>query len=422
MKHVATIVCLALFLSACSNKGPAAPTEGRQSIAFVRTASPVKAATHMNLGEASDQKVWPMAFGNAANYRAAVRLSPDLKLVRTVSLGEGVDSDAVTIASPVISNGLVYTLDSSFVLQITDLVSGRLVRRVKLPKVLGTTAKSIGLAVDGNRLYAVAGNGLIVAVSIPDGTVVWQKELNAPLRSSPVVRNGRLFVSSVNNDLFALKTLDGDELWRYEGEPTVTNFFGMGTPAVDGSVVVMPTTTGRVNAFDVETGVLIWTETMWTARTFNPFWDLTHVTASPVIENGVVYVVGNAGKTGAYRLANGRSVFDVEIGGRETPVLSGDVLFMISNQNELTALDKKSGRVYWKTLLSGTDKNAIWKGPLLVNDLAVVVSSVGEMVFFDLKSGQEVRRDKQDALFGVPVAAGGFMVLTTNDGDMLFYQ
>lgn len=421
MKRLATILCLSLFLSACSNKGPVAPTEGRQSVVFTQEVAPVKTSMRMNLSKALARQSWPMAYGNAANNRGRVLLSNDLKLTRSVSIGDGVESDAVTIATPVVADGRVYTLDSSFNLQVTDLSTGKQIQRIKLPKVIGTISKSVGLAWDDGRLFAVAGNGLIVSVS-EKGDIIWTKELNAPLRSAPIVYKGKLFVSSINNDLFVLKVSDGSDLWQYKGEPTTTNFFGMGVPAVSRSVVVMPTTSGRVNAFDIETGVMLWTETMWTARTFNPFLDLPHVTASPVIENGIVYIVGNAGKTGAYRLSNGQSIFTAEVGGRETPVVSGNVLLMISNQDELMALDKKTGHIYWKTKLFGTDKQMVWKGPLLVGDNAVVTSSSGDVVFFDLESGKEVRRDKQEALFGEAITANGALILTTQDGDMLFYE
>ena len=141
-------------------------------------------------------------------------------------------------------------------------------------------------------------------------------------------------------------------------------------PATADSVVVAPTTNGRVNAFDTETGVLLWTDNMWTNRTNNPLLDIAHITASPVIDNTTVYLVGNAGKTGAYLLKDGTPVFTVGLGGRETPVVSAEYLFLLTNKNKLVALNKRRGSQYWETDLSSFGKGRTWFGPVLVNGVA----------------------------------------------------
>ena len=175
-------------------------------------------------------------------------------------------------------------------------------------------------------------------------------------------------------------------------------------------------------AFDTETGVLLWTDNMWTNRTNNPLLDIAHITASPVIDNTTVYLVGNAGKTGAYLLKDGTPVFTVGLGGRETPVVSAEYLFLLTNKNKLVALNKRRGSQYWDADLSSFGKGRIWFGPVLVNGELVVTSSEGDIVFFDSKTGKESRREVQDKLVGAPVFAQNTMLLLTQKGDMLFYQ
>ena len=418
------IVCLsALLLVACADKGPAAPKEGRQSI----VAEPdrlIQTKEKPVLYKSQKVDEWRAINVNAAHDKDRVSVGGELVYQKSVSIGRGVDMQNQTLAGPIVVKDIIYTLDSAFNMQATDLKTGEKLWRKSFMKITGTQAKSIGLVSDGRKIYAVAGNGVVLATDLA-GNADWIRELNTPLRSAPVVDGGRLFVSSINNELFVLDDNTGKTLWQYADERTITNFFGLGSPAVADSVVVVPTTNGRVNAFDVNTGVLIWTEDMWTKKTFNPILDMPHMTASPVIERKNVYLIGNAGKSGAYRLRDGISLFNVGIGGRETPIISGNALYLITNQNQLKALNKNQGEQFWSVALTPgkPDKEqAVWYGPVLVNDFVIVSSSKGDIVFYDPKTGAEVRREMQKPLAGSPVFSGDTMLILDTKGNLLFYQ
>lgn len=415
------IVCfLSLMLVGCSN-GPEAPKEGRIGIG-TQPDKPAVAEGFVKAAAPGDIQNWSAVYANRSNNRPHAILASNPKLVHSISIGKGVSGKGVTLAGPVVVHQTAYTLDSTFTLQATNLKKGERLWRKQLAEITGTTAQSIGLTRNHKNLYAVAGNGLIVVTDF-NGKEIWRKNLNALLRSSATVDNGRLFVSSVDNELFVLDAKNGDLLWKYTGEADVTNFFGMGTPAVNDTAVVMTTTNGRVNAFDIETGILLWTENLWTNRTYNPLLDMTHITTSPVIEGKTVYLIGNAGKSGAYLLDNGTPIFTVGLGGRETPALSGDSLFLLTNQNTLVALNKKKGTQYWETSLVSSEKERpTWYGPVLAGDSVIVVSSNGDVVFYDLNTGKERQRIQEKPLIRAPVFANNAMLLMTKNGRLHVYR
>ena len=423
MKKFLILCLVALGVVACADKGPVAPKEGRQSVGAVWS-DPEQSKDPVKPGQAESVKAWVFAYKNTANNRPQAKVSGNKKLVRHVSIGKGINDEHQTLGGPIVFKNIIYTLDSRFNLQATDLKTAKSLWRKSLGDIEGTTAKSVGLAIYHKKLYAVAGNGLVIAMDL-SGKQLWTRSLNVPLRSAPVLDDNRLFLSSSHNELFALDADNGKDLWKYTGERAVTNFFGMGTPAVQGNVVVMPTTSGRVVAFDAASGMMLWAEDMWTQKTYNPILDIPHMTAAPVIDGNNVYLVGNAGKTGLYRLSNGASLFTIGIGGRETPALSGNALYVISNRKELMALNKNQGKLFWKVALTGLkdrDNAAIWYGPVLINNSVVVTSSLGDVVFYNAKTGKEERHEKQDELIGAPIVVGETMLLLTTDGTLLFYQ
>lgn len=417
MKKLCIAAVMAVMLVGCTDTGPVAPREGRISIGN-GFHQPIIEEGLLNLSKAKSIKNWSGTFANERNNRPHVKMSKSPKLIHSVPIGQGITNSALTLSGPVVVSNTIYTLDSDFVLQATGLKSRKSLWRKKLADIQNTSVKSISLTRNKDRLYAVAGNGLIVAVDFK-GKEIWRKDLNAILRSSVTVDKGLLYVSSVDNHFFVLDIKKGDILWQHNEEATTTNFFGVGTPAVADSIVIVPTTKGRVNAFDTATGVMLWSDNLWRGKTNNPLLDMTHITAAPVIDNRAVYLVGNAGKTGAYRLSDGTPIFTVGIGGRETPIISGETLFLLSNQNKLIALNKQRGSKYWET---DVDKGRTWFGPMLLNEELVLTSSEGDIVFYNAKTGQEIRREKQEKLIGAPVFAKDTMLLLTKQGDMLFYQ
>lgn len=420
MKRFCIAVALAAMMIGCADTGPMAPKEGRISIGVVM-AQPVIEEGKLSISKAETIQNWSAFYANERNNRPHVKMVQNPKLTHSVSIGQGISDATLTLAPPVVVGNTIYTLDGDFVLQATGLKSAKSLWRKKLADIQNTSVKSISLTRNRDRLYAVAGNGLIIATDFK-GNKIWEKDLKAILRSSATVDNGRLYVSSIDNHFFALDIEKGEILWQYDEKATTTNFFGVGTPAVNGTVVIVPTTNGRVNAFDTATGVMLWTDNMWTNKTYNQLLDMTHITAAPVIDDKTVYLIGNAGKMGAYRLNDGTLIFKTMLGGRETPLVSGKTLFLLTNQNKLIALNKKRGSKYWETDLSAIGKGRTWYGPVLMNDELIITSSEGDIVFFNAQTGKETRHDIQKKLIAAPVFAKNTMLLLTIHGEMLFYQ
>jgi len=70
-----------------------------------------------------------------------------------------------------------------------------------------------GIAVDAGRLYAATGYGNVVALDPANGKVIWEKQLEAPVRSSPTAVGDKVFVITLDGRFFCLAGADGGELW-----------------------------------------------------------------------------------------------------------------------------------------------------------------------------------------------------------------
>lgn len=158
----------------------------------------------------------------------------------------------------------------------------------------------------------------------------------------------------------------------------------MGRPALANNTVVVPFSSGEVIAFDATTGVLLWTQDLVGKKAFDAVAGLTQMRASPVIEeNGIVYLVGHGGQTMAVNLKTGESLWQLDRGGKTTPLVSGNALFFVDNKNNLLAINKRSGKLFWEVAL----ENLVWKGPYLIDEKLVLFSNE-KSVFVEPENGQ----------------------------------
>ena len=426
MKHTLLyILGGALLLTGCVSEKTLPAKEERICVANVLNPNVQKNTSQTTVVPAPMQEVvmWSQSGSTGQNLIPHIKTGEKIDKVWTTDIGTGLSSNRWTMAEPVVANRIIYALDADFNLSAIRLRTGKKIWKIKLPLSNPTAVRTVGLAYSYEKLFAVSGNGTVICVDL-DGKVIWEKNLKQAIRSTPTIYRNKLYLLTANNQLIALNTKNGAEISRYKGMPVDTNLLGMGPPAMYKNKVVVPFSNGEVIAFNTDTDNIIWTEFISSSRTFNHISDLTHILASPVIEDNIVYLIGNANKMGAYNLNNGTQIWSQPMGGNNTPALSGNALFMINNQNILMALDKKTGKIFWdKTLIShNPEKMVSWKGPLLAGNKAIVVSSEGDILFFDLKTGDLKRQIETDGIIVSPIAVNETVLFLTNDAELSAYK
>ena len=218
----------------------------------------------------------------------------------------------------------------------------------------------------------------------------------------------------------------GKKLWSHDGVAALTGILGGGAPAIDEGVVVAPQSTGELVALRAATGRPIWTENIGVTQRGDPALGLNAVTASPVIDRGVVYAVSNAGRLVAIELGSGRRLWDVEMKGLQTPWAAGDYVFVLTGEAVLAAIRRSDGRVRWTIRLDRfTDDDDLssgrpfWTGPVLASDRLVVAGSHGEALAVSPYTGEVIGWiPLSDGVFIPPVIAQRTILFLDDSGRL----
>ena len=347
------------------------------------------------------------------------------------SLGAGQGAGGVLGAEPVVAGGHVYAMDAKGVVSAYDLAGGtQLWRTDPKPKKSRSSNVGGGLTYADGVVYVVDGVAETLALDAASGAVRWRVNVGTPGRSAPTVVDGRMFFGTIDERLFALEITAGRQLWIYQASASQTIVFGQPAPAVVGGTVLAGFGSGDIAAVRAETGELLWSDTLGSTGGRNSILDFSSVHGLPVISDGTAYVVSVGQVLTAIDLRSGRRLWERTVAGKDGLVIAGQWLFLLSQDQQLACLDKSSGHVRWVTVLPRfrrpkPQKGPIgWSGPLLANGQLVCVSDFPKMGLITVdavtgKVGQTMKLTSAGSL--TPIAAGGRMLLITEDGKLSVY-
>jgi len=373
---------------------------------------------------------WPQPGGYPNHAMHHIQVNEVLQKAWDSSAGKGANKEDRLIGSPIVAGGSVFVMDAETQVTAFDAASGKRLWRSELtPEDEEDGHISGGLAYDEGRVFAATGFAQMIAMDAKTGAVIWRKRISGPMRSAPTVRGGRLFVITIDNKLVAMNAANGNVLWTHSGITEAANVLGGGSPAVDSGVVVAPYSSGELVALKVETGRVLWSDSLSTARRTDQISTLAHIRGRPVIDRGRVIAMSNAGVMVAIDLRSGRRIWDKEIGGLENPWVAGNYIFALTNESEIVALSRNDGAIHWVRPLPRFENEekrkdpVIWTGPVLASDRLLVAGSHGEIWAVSPYTGDILGFVELSGGISVPpVIAGGSVYFLSDAADLVAYR
>ena len=291
------------------------------------------------------------------------------------------------------------------------------VRRLWSTRV-GASAERLRLglspATDGARVFAASHRGDVAAFDLQNGRRSWSSQTNLPLSAGPAYGAGIVALGTTDGDLIALEADTGSELWRQAVGAEV-----LAPPAIGGEVVALRTVDGRLRGYSRLDG-----RELWAVVQTVPALTMRGNTAPYVAGTSVVAGFDN-GRLGAYQLASGDVLWEFAVaapsGRTELDRLvdisaglqvAGNDVFAVGYHGRAIGVALENGVVLWQQELSsyaglGVDVSSVY-----------VTDEFSELVALERDSGTP--RWRQDALrlrdVTAPTAYGNTVVVGDFEG------
>lgn len=386
----------------------------------------------ISLPPASANDSWTQPGGIANNAPGNLAVGTALKTAWSASAGTGSSNKGRVISIPVVADGRVFTLDADGRVTAFNTASGSALWNASLtpegkPKGFGLSSLmggddskgagfGGGLAIDGGRLFAVSGYGIVAAIDPATGKRIWEKNIGSPVRTSPTASGDRVFVISTQGNLHCFNGADGTEMWEFHNLPQTAMLLNNSSPAVDGDVVVAPFTTGEITAVRISDGKTLWSDSLTRTKLSTGINSLTDA-ARPAIADGVVYAVGNGGKMIATNIKTGERMWSAAIAGIQTPWVAGGTVYVVDTGGQLYALARTDGKAQWVVQMPA---GKTWAGPIMAGNYLWLVNDKGQLVAVDPTTGKSASSvDLGATVFIAPVVASGKMFVMTDKASLI---
>ncbi len=378
---------------------------------------------------------WPLAGGTPEQSVENVAAAPAFEIAWRRSFGDATTRRRHVMAPPIEADGKVYVMDAAADVSAHDATTGAQLWRVNLMPKSKNDREGFGggLAYAGGKVFVSSGFRIMAALDAATGHVDWITPTEAPLHDAPTVSDGRVFVIDVDDQLVTFNAADGTPDWTYQALTEPARMMVASSPAVSGDTLIASFASGELVALRASNGTELWTESLSRTTRTSALSEIRDIAGRPVIYKGDVFAVSHASVMAATDIRTGSVRWDLPVAATTSPWAAGDVVFVVDQTGQVICVSRDSGQLYWLTDLNapglkGKGKNAkpgkrsrdLWSSPILANGRLISVSSKGEAVAIDAKTGAVQRRLKigDDALLG-PIAAGDMIYVATQKADLI---
>lgn len=434
--RAAFVLALAVSVSACGviggkKGGPKTPVHGERSSILGNsdtvTADETLATVAVTLPAPVANADWPQPGGDATKTIGNVALGAADTRVWTAQI-QGSSPRARLASAPVIAGGKLFAIGTDAVVNAFDAKTGARLwsKSIRAADDSGKVVFGGGVSVEGDRVYASTGIGDVVGLVATDGNQLWKVRPGGPLRGSPTLANGHLYVMSQDNQIFALDQTNGSVVWTDSATLESTGVFGVAAPAAGQSTVIAGFSSGELTAYRYENGRVLWGDALSRTSIATSVAMLTDIDADPVIDRGRVFAIGEGGRMASYELLTGQRLWEINIGGIATPAVVGDWVFVVTDKATLLCIARATGKVRWTSQLPAWRKpkkkegTIRWYGPVMAGGKLVLVSTEGALAKVDPADGKiQEDRDIKHTMSLPPVVAGEILYLLADDGQII---
>lgn len=292
-------------------------------------------------------------------------------------------------------------------------------------KVYKKLYKTISLSIDGNIIYAADNIGFVYSIDINNGSLLWIKNYNVPIKSEIKVYKGKIFIINQDNRIFCLNTKDGSKIWDIRSVSSFIKSQSLLSLAIskDDSLIVL-NSYGDLMKIQVDTGKVFWS-TNTTSTMFAHDTDFFQSSSLLINKNNIIFSTSTS--TFSYNLENGYLNWEIPIGSSNLPIIDNDNVFVLTDNGYLVNLQKNSGEVIFSKnilkVLKEKKRSTKVQGFVLASNKIYAVSLNGFIIVSSAITGKpEYFKKIGDPVSAPPIISNGSLFVLTNNSKLLGFN
>ena len=226
-----------------------------------------------------------------------------------------------------------------------------------------------GLVVDSELIYFGSKQDTVTAMKRSDDTILWQRIMSSEVMSISKVVNNIIYVRTNDSNISAIDINTGKFLWINSQVSADLSIRGSSEPIISDNKVYSGFEDGRIAAYDAQNGDIIWQSQLSGIKTETVIDRLNDIDGAMIVDKGVLYAISYQGSIAALDSFSGQILWSREASSIDGLSTNYDNIFYTDDNGILWCLEKYSGRPVWK---QDNFKKRLIGTPIFLNDFILV--------------------------------------------------
>jgi outer membrane protein assembly factor BamB len=264
-------------------------------------------------------------------------------------------------------------------------------------------------------LYIGRIDGKLYAISLAKQDTLWTFETDGQIAASPnrMSFDGKdaIIVGSYDNHLYVIDSKTGKEINRFQ-----SGYYINGAVAQSNNFIIYGGCDSWIRVIDGVSGVQ--TDSL----------DVNvYIPASPALSGDWGYIADHSGNVYELKLNQGKIISSQKIMASKdknqthvsVPAVSDKMVYIVSDDRNVYAINRKDGSITWKYLLKGDTGES---SPVICNDKLLVCTRTGIVSILDTKTGKLLwEYDTGEQIIASPAVINGYFYILTFKGTLFCF-
>ena len=350
-------------------------------------------------------------------------------------IGRGVGKSYLSL-KPAVTERWLYAVSAEGILLKLDRATGKPEWKVDLDRdISGGVSAGFGVIALGSS------NGDILLLDDSNGKLLWEKPLGGQILAVPALSEKRVIVQTMDGRLHGLSRKDGKSIWLYDTVIPILTLRGESSPVVNNNITLAGFANGKLVALDTKNGYVGWERPVGESQGRSDLERLTDLDGRFWVSGKLVYAVTYQGNLAAIDLRTGREIWRRTLSSYAGVSEFLDQVYVVDADSVLYAMNADNGADLWmQNQLQGRRLSA----PTAYDRYVVVGDYEGYVYWLDRSDGAfQVRihvgsrmyeqspgkaqslRSVKDPAVGVrvePVVYDDVVYIQDNSGELAAYK
>ena len=328
-------------------------------------------------------------------------------------------------ATPLIfENDIIFSNDNGTIFSINQ--QGKINWKKNIyKKIYKKIYKNLSFSIYKDNIYIADNIGFIYAISTESGKLIWLKNYEVPLKSNVKIFDNKIFVINQDNRLLCLDTDTGSKIWDVRSISSFIksqNFLALAVTK-EGDLVTL-NSSGTLLKVKANNGKIYWTLNTTDSAT-NLDDDFFKSSEIVISDNDIIFSASSS--IFSFNLHNGFLNWKEDIGSKNTPIVDGNNIFLITEHGYFVNIDRNSGKIIWSTnilkILKKRKQMTQITGFIMGSGKIYATTLNGYLIVCSAVSGNiEYFKKIGDQIIAAPIINDGSLYVLTENSKILGFN